>query len=113
MLITRIVKQLAMNPGTISYKKLLIPTFYHITSTTVPVTIPAKADTQLVLRENNAKSTNGPKAAPRPPQAYATIPNIVSLGRSAKNNAINEMIITQILPTKTTSCSDASFFITF
>ena len=62
MLTKKTVRQLALKPGMISYIYSPSPTCFHTIKTIVPITIPARADCQLVFREKSANNIKGPKA---------------------------------------------------
>ena len=64
-----------INPGTISYSPRSSNCFQ--TNTVIPpTTMPATAPFLVVLLQNRDMSIAGPKAAPKPAQAYETVSSI-------------------------------------
>ena len=82
-------------PGMISYSPQSANCF-QISTVRPPTTIPARAPLRVVRRQNNENSSAGPKAAPKPAQAYATISSMRLSGFIARAIAMAEIASTDI-----------------
>src|SRR5699024_2983274 len=97
-------------PGASSYNSKMPPLKKspQITTVAAPTIIPAIAPPRVIRCQQRDKTISGPKAAPKPAQAYPTKSSTDESGFIAIIAAISAMATVAIRPTVTSSLSVAS-----
>src|SRR6185312_5295673 len=106
-LTTTATTTLRMKPGTISYMVSESADVPQTNTVTAPATMPESAPATVSFRQNRDRMMVGPNEAPKPAQAKATRPRMVSLRAHARMPATRETASTPNRPSITWVCADA------